>query len=161
MRSFTPILLFVCLAKNGLSLAISQENAIGSRQSGNCADDCLAIIPQLSIYGDLVCTSNDLEKFIDHSTTNNGEADWFRISSHENCFLMMAKSAERRGFPGQYCFQKAALTSFVQANAVGCNAGDAFNRVSGAQPEQSGHSGLGEVCLTNFKNYDSCGSTDL
>lgn len=128
-----------------------------------CDEDCLAIIPQLSIYGDLICTGDDFDKFLDSGTTTdpNGEADWFRISSHNNCYLVMAKSAHHRGFPDQYCFRKDALISYVQANALGCNFGDGFNRVSGAQAAQSQFTGQGEVCLTNFLHYQECGYPDL
>jgi hypothetical protein len=128
-----------------------------------CEDDCMAIIPQLSIYGDMICTDTDLSKFIDHDTTtdSNGNADWFRISSHGNCFLVMAKSAAHRGFADPYCFQKTALVTFVQENALGCNVGDSFNRMSGAQSQQVKYGPLGEACLANFANYQSCGETDL
>jgi hypothetical protein len=128
-----------------------------------CEDDCMAIIPQLSIYGDMICTGTDLSKFIDHGTTTdaNGNADWFRVSSHGNCFLVMAKSAAHRGFPDQYCFQKSALVTFVQQNALGCNVGDSFDRMSGAQSQESEFSGLGEACLANFANYQTCGEKDL
>ena len=128
-----------------------------------CEDDCMAIIPQLSAYGDMVCTGTDLSKFIDHGTTNDasGNADWFRVSSHGNCFLVMAKSAAHRGFPDQYCFQKSALETFVQQNALGCNVGGSFNRMSGAQSQESQFSGVGEVCLANFANYQACGEKDL
>jgi hypothetical protein len=148
-----------CLVPTTTSQAPEPTNTPKPR----CEDDCLAIIPQLDIYGDLICSANDLDKFIDHGTTNdpNGNADWFRISSHNNCFLMMAKSAEHRGFPDQYCFKKDALIEYVNANALGCNAGDAFNRKSGAQAAQSQFSGNGEVCLTNFAHYNECGQPDL
>jgi hypothetical protein len=44
----------------------------------------MALIPQLSIYGDMICTGTDLSKFVDHGTTTdaNGNAYWFRFSSH-------------------------------------------------------------------------------
>ncbi|KAL8793708.1 MAG: hypothetical protein Q9195_003649 [Heterodermia aff. obscurata] len=131
--------------------------------TGSCEDDCTAIIPQLSIYGDMICSSDDLSKFVDHGTTTDadGEADWFRISSHANCYLVMAKSAAHRGFPDQYCFQKSAVIDFVNQNALGCNAGDPFLRKSGAQRPESQFTGSGEVCLANFKNYQSCGEVDL
>lgn len=73
----------------------------------------------------------------------------------------MAKSAAHRGFPDQYCFQKSALIDYVNANALGCEFGDGFNRQSGPQPAESANSGLGEVCLTNFAHYNQCGETDL
>lgn len=131
--------------------------------TGPCEDDCTAIIPQLSIYGDMICSDGDLSRFIDHGTTTdpNGEADWFRISSHGNCYLVMAKSAAHRGFPDQYCFQKSAVIDFVNQNALGCNVGDPFLRKSGAQRPESQFTGSGEVCLANFKNYQSCGEADV
>ncbi|KAI9754818.1 MAG: ribosomal protein S5, partial [Chaenotheca gracillima] len=131
--------------------------------TGQCQDDCTAIIPQLNVYGDLVCTAGDIKNFVDHGTTSdpNGNADWFRVSSHNDCYLMIAKTAVHRGFADQYCFQKSALITFVNDNALGCNFGDGFNRMSGSQGPQSKFSGSGEVCLTNFKNYKSCGQTDL
>lgn len=131
--------------------------------SGPCQDDCTAIIPQLSIYGDLICSGDDFGKFFDSGTITdpNGEADWFRISSHGNCYLVMAKSAAHRGFPDQYCFQKSAVIDFVNQNALGCNVGDPFLRKSGVQRPGSQFPGSGEVCLANFKNYQSCGEADL
>ena len=128
-----------------------------------CQDDCTAIIPQLSVYGDLICSSDDFDKFLDHGTTSdpNGNADWFRISSHEDCYLVMAKSAVHRGFPDQYCFRKDAIIDFVNQNALGCKFGDGFLRKSGAQQAQSKTSGNGELCLANFKNYQSCGETSV
>lgn len=143
-----------------LSRVVSTTVAVAS---GPCEDDCTAIVPQLSIYGDMICSEDDLGKFIDHGTTAdpNGEADWFRISSHGNCYLVMAKSAAHRGFPDQNCFQKSAIIDFVNQNALGCNVGDPFNRKSGAQPAESQFTGQGEVCLANFNNYQSCGESDL
>ena len=135
-----------------------------SPPSQPCEDDCTAIIPQLSIYpNDKICTGDDNKLFIDqgHSSDPNQNADWFRISSHNNCFLTMAKSASHRGFPDQYCFLKSALIDFVNQNALGCNFGDGFNRMSGPQPPESSLSGSGEVCLSNFANYEKCGMTDL
>jgi hypothetical protein len=57
--------------------------------------------------------------------------------------------------PRVTCFQKSALVNFVQQNALGGKVGDSFNRISGAQSQESQFSGLEEA------NYQTCGVKDL
>jgi hypothetical protein len=107
---------------------------------------------------DQICTGDSSNNFIDSGTT--GSVDWWRLASHNNCFLVLAKSSVTHGFPDQFCFQKTDIENWITQNALGCNSGDAFFRPS--PPINGGPLvGQGEICLSNFKNYQLCGSSTM
>ncbi|KAI9766485.1 MAG: hypothetical protein M1839_004889 [Geoglossum umbratile] len=107
---------------------------------------------------DQICTGDSGNDWIDSSNPDNGWVDWWRLGSHNNCFLVLAKQSHNKGFPDEFCFPKSFIQSWINNNALGCNAGDDFFRPS-PPTMYSRLSGFGMVCLSNFKNYQLCGSS--
>ncbi|KAF2113680.1 hypothetical protein BDV96DRAFT_647931 [Lophiotrema nucula] len=101
-----------------------------------------------------ICTDSD--NFIDSGSSADGNSDWFRITSQDNCFIMIAKSGEARGNSGRYCFTIAQINNFIGDAA--CRADHSFVQISD-QPlgAQSFNSGQGMACLTDGANFQRCG----
>lgn len=127
-----------------------------------CENDCTAMINmKINSLKDRICTNDDSNNWIDRGTTPDGAVDWWRLDSQNNCFLTLAKSGHERGFPDPVCFAKSDIIDWINRNALGCYSGDAFFRASPPLKAPNQNSGEGEICLSNFNNYQKCGDTTM
>jgi hypothetical protein len=127
-----------------------------------CDRDCTAMLAdKINALPDRICTNDAANNFVDTGHSVSGFVDWFRLASHNNCFLTLAKAASQVGFPDPYCFAKSDVVSWINRNALGCNAGNAFYRASAPLERTAEFSGKGQICLSNFNNYQLCGSTSM
>jgi hypothetical protein len=125
----------------------------------SCADDCLAIITQkLNGLKDQVCTGDNKNDWVDSGYSSDRKAQWWRLASHNNCYLVLTQDIAGGTANGQYCFSKNFLQNLVFSKARNCDTSDFF-QASPVQSEQNFQSGRGLVCLTDFNNYRLCGST--
>jgi hypothetical protein len=130
----------------------------GGGSSDDCAQDCLNILTnKVNNLADYICTGDSSDTYIDSGST--GAVDWWRLASDNNCYLVLAKSGESHGFPDPFCFPKSYIQQWVNSNALGCNSGDAFYRASPPLNSQDQYAGQGQVCLSNYQNYQICGSS--
>ncbi|KAI2467340.1 hypothetical protein F4781DRAFT_402531 [Annulohypoxylon bovei var. microspora] len=140
----------------------SDPPSTGTPDSSQCISDCGTIVSQLmATFGDTidVGSANDRSKFVDYATGtgNKLDNDWWRISSHGNCFLMIGKDATHRGFPDYPPPTKRQdLIDFInQRKLYACiNA----NPMLVATPPTflSNTIGSAQICLTDFANYQKC-----
>jgi len=107
---------------------------------------------------DPICTGDSNNNFIDQGKVD-GFTDWFRLDSNNDCFLVLAKQSDTKGFPDQFCFPKTFVQTWVTNNALGCNSGDGFFRPSPVLRNSDPFAGEGLICLSNSKNYQLCGSS--
>lgn len=129
--------------------------------SPQCQRDCVAIQDKVTSKAGgrdgQICTGNPAN-FIDQGSSADGNSDFFRVDSNNNCHLMVAKSGLARGHSGEYCFAVADLINFVGSAAGGCALGNFFANISQISlPAQSFNSGLGMVCLADEQNFKKCG----
>ncbi|KAG9236729.1 hypothetical protein BJ875DRAFT_524325 [Amylocarpus encephaloides] len=134
----------------------------GTPNSGQCISDCSAIVGQLEKdYGDQidVTNSNDLSKMVDFATgtSNKADNDWWRISSHGNCFLMIGKDASHRGFPDPPPPAKRQdLIDFINDRKLYACINAHPMLVSTPPTLISNFAGFAQFCLTDFDNYQKC-----
>ncbi|RDW73395.1 hypothetical protein BP6252_07302 [Coleophoma cylindrospora] len=129
--------------------------------SSSCEDDCLAMLTKkINGLPDSICTDDSSNNFIDSGNVD-GFTDWFRLDSDNNCFLVLAKQSHTKGFPDGFCFQKSFIQSWITNNALGCEGGEQFFRPSPTMTDGDSLAGLGLVCLSNFDNYQKCGSSTM
>jgi len=110
---------------------------------------------------DQICTDDPSNNFIDSGSSPDSDVQWFRLDSNQNCFLTLAKSAGSHGFPDGFCFARQDIIAWINRNALGCNSGDAFFRASPPLNSGDTFAGQGQICLSNFKNYQLCGDTTM
>jgi hypothetical protein len=134
----------------------------GGGGSPDCSQDCLTILTEkVNGLSDPICTDDSNNNFVDQGSSPAGFTDWWRLASHNDCFLVLAKQSGSGSLPDGYCFNKAFVQNWVTDNALGCNSGDTFFRPSQPLPAESQFTGAGMVCLSNFNNYQLCGSSTL
>ncbi|KAI1456291.1 hypothetical protein F4805DRAFT_234015 [Annulohypoxylon moriforme] len=134
----------------------------GTSNSNQCVSDCEAIVPQLMAnFGDTVdvTNSNDISKFVDYATGKDNplDNDWWRISSHGNCFLMIGKDATHRGFPDYPPpVKRQDLINFVQQRDLYACINAHPMLVATPPTLISNFAGYSQICLTDFDNYKKC-----
>lgn len=125
----------------------------------SCDEDCFSLIQRVRDKADgkgNICTGE--ADFIDSGSSADGNSDWFRVTSQNNCFVVVAKSGEDRGYSGQYCFVANDLAAFVEDVSCKDDVDRSFVQIQD-QPmaAQDSRSGLGMACLTNGPNFQRCG----
>jgi hypothetical protein len=125
-----------------------------------CQQDCLDMRGKVTAKADgngQICTG-DPSKFISQGKSADGNSDFYRIESFNNCYLNVAKSGVDRGNSGQYCFSVNDLNNFVSTAASGCTDSNFFANISSTPlPAQAFDSGVGMACLTNGDHFEHCG----
>jgi hypothetical protein len=135
-------------------------NPGGGGGGSNCQADCLTILTEkVNGLPNQICTDDSSNNWIDSGSAPSGFTDWWRLASHNNCFLVLAKQSGSGSLPDGYCFPKSFLQGWVASNALGCNSGDEFFRPSQPLLPENQFTGAGIVCLSNFLNYQLCGSS--
>lgn len=173
-----------CAAANCQGTTVGAGSSIGKCQTGSlkgctclvktthddpfpppsqpCEQDCTAMLSEkINNLPDRICTSDASNNFIDQGHSTSGFVDWFRLASHNNCFFTLAKPSAQVGFKDAYCLAKSDVVSWINQNALGCNVGDAFYRASAPLRPTAVNSGQGQVCLSDFGNYQGRGSSRL
>ncbi len=119
----------------------------------SCQADCLNMLTvKINGLKDIICTNDNDNAWIDHGSS--GPAHWWRLSSYENCFLVLATSASSNGL----CFDKTAIVEFVKTNSGACTAGDDFFAAT-VPISVTKFSGQSMMCMTSVDYYQSCGDT--
>ncbi|KAI0886492.1 uncharacterized protein GGS22DRAFT_186564 [Annulohypoxylon maeteangense] len=134
----------------------------GTPNSSQCINDCGTIVSQLmASYGDTIDVTNDKDrsKFVDFATGRNNplDNDWWRISSHGNCFLMIGKDASHRGFSDfPPAVKRQDLINFInQRKLFACI--NAHPMLVATPPTFFSNTiGSSQICLTDFANYQKC-----